>query len=189
MDVAVRLEGEESPVVPVCFKQHSDTLVEPAWEAVFEESAIELVPALVAEHREGPLSADAIRHASAIEVVGAGFYLKIHWGLAAGEADGEDFPLLAVGEEINGEWSGGFDWLGELALIAAIGGFHKAGDLRKHQRLKKRGVDFVMCGGQFQSGAELVLPALDGFQRGEVLAAEISNHTVGGVDCGCGCFG
>jgi hypothetical protein len=30
------------------------------------------------------------------------------------------------------------------------------------------------------------LPALDGFQRGEVLAVEIRNHTVGGVNCGFG---
>ena len=71
---------------------------------------------------------------------------------------------LAVGEKINGKWGGGFDGLGQLALIAAICRFDKAGDLRKHQRLEQRGIDFVMCGGQFQSGAELVLPDFDGFQ-------------------------
>jgi len=144
------------------------------------------VPALVADGCEGSFAADAVCHAGAIEVVGAGPYLEIHWGLVAGETDGEGFPLLAVGEEINGEFACGLNRLRQLALIAAIGGFHKAGDLREHQRLEKRGVDFVMRGGQFQAWAELVLPALDGFECGEVLAAQICNHTVGGIDWRCG---
>jgi len=148
--------------------------------------AVELMPALMADGCEGSFSADTIGHAHAIQIICTCLYLKIHRGQVAGVTYCEGFPLGAVGEEINGEFACGLNRLGQLALIAAIGGFHKAGDLREHQRLKKSGVDFVMCGGQFESGAELVLPALDGFQRGEVLAVEIRNHTVGGVNCGFG---
>ncbi len=129
IDVSVGMKGEEAPVVIAYFKAHSDAFVEPAREAVFEMLAVELMPALVAEGSEGALSAYIISDTGAFEAICSGFYLEMRGGLLTREIHREFFPLETVGEEIDGELGFGFEWDGQLALVAAICAFQKAGDL------------------------------------------------------------
>ncbi len=128
-------ELESAFVVSADFEKRCDTFVEPAWQAVDEMPAVELMPAFVSQRRERPRPADIVRYASALEAIGALDDLEIDIGVGGGEVFGELLPLGSVGKEVCAEPGLCVDGFGELALVGAVCRFHEAGDLAEHERV------------------------------------------------------
>ena len=98
--IATWLEVKDSIFVCVFFKKRRDTFVKPAWQAVSEMGAVELVPAFMPEDRKCSLSSNIVCDADTLEIVCASFHFKIERGVIPSKCAGESFPLLAFCEKI-----------------------------------------------------------------------------------------